>query len=168
MNSFVSSQFNYCPLLWMCHCRTIHTQINKIHERDLRIVYKNEDLSFDELLEKSGSVSIHYRNLQLLAVEIFKALNNLSSPVMSGLSKIKETKYNLRYTNGIVSNKPHTTMYGLDSVSYLAPKIWEQIPTEIRNCKTLNLFKVKIKTWVPAKCPCRLCKVYVSNVGYID
>ena len=83
---------------------------------------------------------------------------------MSELFKIKETKYNLRYAKGIVSNKPHTTMYGLDSVSYLAPKI----PTEIRNCKTLNLFKVKIKTWVPAKCPCRLCKVYVSNVGYID
>ena len=87
---------------------------------------------------------------------------------MSELFKIMETKYNLRYANGIVSNKPHTTMNGLDSVSYLAPKIWEQIPTEIRNCKTLNLFKVKIKTWVPAKCPCRLCKVYVSNVGYID
>ena len=118
MNSFVSSQFNYCPLLWMCHCRTIHTQINKIHERALRIVYKDENLSFDELLEKSGSVSIQNRNLQLLAVEIFKALNNLSSPPpMSELFKIKETKYNLRHANGIVSNKPHTTMYGLDSVS---------------------------------------------------
>ena len=70
MNSFVSSQFNYCPLLWMCHCRTIHSRINNIHERALRIVFKVEDLSFDELLEKSGSVSIHYRNLQLLAVEI--------------------------------------------------------------------------------------------------
>ena len=72
MNSFVSSQFNYCPLLWMCHCRTLHTQINKIHERALRIVYKDEDLSFGELLEKSGSVSIHYRNLQLLAVEFLR------------------------------------------------------------------------------------------------
>ena len=107
----------------MCHCRDIHTQINKIHQSALRIVYKDVDLSFEELLEKSGSVSIHYRNLQLLAVVIFKALNNLSSPLMSELFKIKETKYNLRYVNGIVSTKPHTTRYEPDSILYLAPKI---------------------------------------------
>ena len=41
MNAFVSSQFNYCPLLWMCHSRVLHTQINRIHERALRIVYKD-------------------------------------------------------------------------------------------------------------------------------
>ena len=124
MNSFISSQFNYCPLLWMCHCRTIHTQINK----------------------------------STTQIWIGKHLN-LYSPLMSELFKIKETKYNLRYAKGIVSTKQHTTMYGLDSVSYLAPKIWEQIPTEIRNCKMLYLFTVKIKTWVLAKYPCRLCSV---------
>ena len=45
MNAFVSSQFNYCPLLWMCHSRVLHTQINRIHERALRIVYKDDLLS---------------------------------------------------------------------------------------------------------------------------
>ena len=61
----------------------------------------------------------------------------------------------------------HTGM-GLIAYTTSAPKICEQIPTEIRHCKMLNMFKVKIKTWIPAKCPCRLCKVYVSNVVYID
>ena len=51
MNAFIHSQFNYCPLLWMCHNRTIHSLINNIHERALRIVYKDDISSFTQLLE---------------------------------------------------------------------------------------------------------------------
>ena len=39
MNAFIKSQFGYCPLLWMCHSRSLHTHINKIHERTLCITY---------------------------------------------------------------------------------------------------------------------------------
>ena len=73
MNAFISSQFNYCPLIWMCHDREIHRQINRIHHRALSIVYRDYTSSFETLLEKSGSVSIHHRNIQQLAIEIFKA-----------------------------------------------------------------------------------------------
>ena len=67
MNSFISSQFT-CALLWMCHSRLLHTQINNI--RALHIVCK-DNTSFEVLLEESGSlVKIHCRNLQYLAVEI--------------------------------------------------------------------------------------------------
>ena len=52
MNAFITSQFGYCPLIWMCHNRNIHRQINKIHERALRIVYVDNNSSFDELLKK--------------------------------------------------------------------------------------------------------------------
>ena len=50
MKTFIQSQFNYCPLVWMFHSRTLNNKINKLHERALRIVYKNESLTFDELL----------------------------------------------------------------------------------------------------------------------
>ena len=76
----------------MSHSRTINSLVNSIHERALRIVYKDNTSSFAQLLEKSGSVCIHHNNLQILAVEIYKALNHLS-PLMFGLFKIKETKY---------------------------------------------------------------------------
>ena len=54
-------------------------------------MYKINISSFSLLLEKSGSVSILYRNLHVLAVEISKALNNLSYPLMLDLFKSKET-----------------------------------------------------------------------------
>ena len=116
-------------------------------------------LWFDTLLERSGSVSIHHRNLQHLAIEIYKALKHLSSPLMSELFKVKETKYSLRKGITLISNKANTTTYGINSISYLAPKIWDQIPDEIKECKSLNTFKLKIKRWIPRKCPCNLCKL---------
>ena len=104
MNAFINSQFSYCPLIWMCHSRTTHSLINNIHERALRIVYKDSISSFEQPLEKSGSVSIHHRNLQVLAIEIYKALNELSSLLMSDLFKLKEIKYSFRNGSVLVSS----------------------------------------------------------------
>ena len=78
MNAFITSQFSYCPLVWMSHSRTMNNRINKIHEKTLRLVYKDEkNLSLDDLLKKDKSVSIHQRNLQILAKEIYKFRNDL-------------------------------------------------------------------------------------------
>ena len=138
MNVFITSQFGYCPLIWMCHSRKIHRQIDKIHERALRIVYMDNVSSFDELLVKSKSVSIHTRNLQHLAIEIYKALHNLSSSLMSEIFRTKKSNYNFRNDAVLVPNRPISTMYGVKCISHLAPKIWELIPNEIRNCESLN------------------------------
>ena len=81
MKTFIISQFNYCPLVWMFHNRTMNNKINRLHERALRIVYKDEtdeNLSFQDLLDKDGAVRIHDRNLQRLAVEMYKVKNNIS------------------------------------------------------------------------------------------
>jgi len=66
------SQFQYCQLAWMFHSRHLNNKINKIHERALRIAYKDYVSSFDILLERDKSVTIHTKNLQTLMTEIFK------------------------------------------------------------------------------------------------
>ena len=115
MNAFISSQFCYCPLVWMCHNRSFNNRINRIHERSLRIVYKDDISTFEQLLEKSKSVTVHHRNLQCLATEIYKAINNLSSTLMSELFKIKDKRYNLRKENTLVQNNVRTTTYRLNT-----------------------------------------------------
>ena len=72
IKSFVTSQFSYCPLIWMFHSRRLNNKINSIHERALRITYQDNTSTFQELLNKDNSVSIHHRNLQVLATEMFK------------------------------------------------------------------------------------------------
>ena len=94
----------------------MHAQLNKIHERALRIVYRYHGSSFQVPLEKSGSVAIHHRNLQHLAIEIYKVLHNVSPSFMSELFAIKEMKYNLHNQNALISKKPCTSSYGIDSI----------------------------------------------------
>ena len=89
MNAFFKSQFNYCPLIWMCHSRENNNKINRLHERCLRIIYNDKRSSFNALLEKDGSVSIHERNIKVLATEIFKVRKNLAPPEMHEIFKLK-------------------------------------------------------------------------------
>ena len=66
----------YIPL-WMNHSRTLNNCINVLHKRALSLVYNDFASSFSELLEKGESVTIHHRNLQTPAYEIFKVKNNM-------------------------------------------------------------------------------------------
>ena len=59
IKAFVTSQFNYCPLIWMFYSRELNKRTNSIRERALRLVYQDNSLSFAELLEKDNSVTIH-------------------------------------------------------------------------------------------------------------
>ena len=72
MNALFKSQFNYCPLIWMCCNRSLNNKIDRLHERSLRIVHSDKISDFSELLEKDGSVSIRYQNIRQLAIGMFK------------------------------------------------------------------------------------------------
>ena len=72
----LDSQFSYCPLIWMFHSRTLNNRINKSHETALRLVYKDSEYTFEQLLEKDDSLTIHHRNIQKLAIEIYKVIHN--------------------------------------------------------------------------------------------
>ena len=41
MKAFIPSQFGYCPVIWMFHNRKLNAKINRLHERALKIVYKD-------------------------------------------------------------------------------------------------------------------------------
>ena len=52
-------------------------------------MYNDKQSSFNELLEKDGSVSIHERNLHVLATEMYKISNGLSTPLMKDIFPTK-------------------------------------------------------------------------------
>ena len=83
VSSLFISQFNYCPLIWMSHSRIINNKIIRLHERCLRLLYGDKSSSFEKLLEQDKSVTIHTRNLQILATEMFKVYRNISPPIFS-------------------------------------------------------------------------------------
>ena len=132
MKAFVSSQFAYCPLIWMFHSRQINHKINKLHERALRIVYNDHFASFEERLSKVKSVTVHQRNLQILATEMYKILNGLFPDIMQDIFETKSNYYNTRNTSTFTSRNIKTVRYGLQTISYMAPKIWNLVPKEMK------------------------------------
>ena len=104
-------------------CRTLNNKINKIDEHALRIVFKDNNSTFEDLLLKAGTITIHHRNIQTLPVEICKVLHNLSLPLMSELFSFKDMDYNLRGSSRLNSNNVRTVNYGTETILYLATKI---------------------------------------------
>ena len=78
IKSFITTQFSYCPIVWMCHDRSLNSKVNRIHEMALRISYQDFQSTFSALLVKNNSFTMHQKNLQLLAIEIFKVKINIS------------------------------------------------------------------------------------------
>ena len=113
MKSFIMSHFRYCPLIWMFHDRATNNRINKIHERALRIVYRDIESTFNELLAIENSVSVHQRNLQLLMIEIYKTKKKLNPSAMEDIFVEKMKTYNLRNNDGLIVPRAKTKLMGL-------------------------------------------------------
>ena len=147
VNSFITSQFSYCPLIWMFHCRRMEHRINKIHERALHLICSSDSkLTFKELLDKTKTLSIHQKNLQVLATEIFKVKLNISPDILKELLSFNVRNYNLRSQSTLKRIKTNSVYFGSESLSSLAPKIWDLVPDSFKNENSLERFKNRITT----------------------
>ena len=169
MKTFIESQFKYCPLLWMFHSRRINNRINRLHERALRVVYKDDTLSFEKLLEKDDSFTTHDRNLQNLAILMYKVQNDLvPAPIQEIFTKNpNDTNFRDDRDGNWIIPKVRTVNNGLETIRYRGPIIWNLLPKEFKSLKTLETFKEKIKSWKPQGCKCRICEVYIKGVGFV-
>ena len=167
MNAYFMSQFGYCPLVWMNHSRALNNRINGLHKRALSFIYNHFSSSFSEHLEKDKSVTIHHRNLQTLAYEIFKVKRNMAPEILAEIFPQKESNYSLRNSTALQGRSIKTVMYGSETISSLGPKIWDILPTELKKIVSPTLCKKKTREWAPKNCPCRLCKTYVQNIGFL-
>ena len=125
MKSFVTSQLSHCPLIWMFRSRRLNNKINSIHKRALRITCQGNTSTFQELLNKDKSLSMHQRNVQVLATEIFKIHRGLSPEILRETFMSKTGSYNLRKNNSFEKRKVHSVYHGTESLSFLGPKMWD-------------------------------------------
>ena len=65
--------------------RKTNSRTNPLHDRALRIVYKNRDLSFDHLFKNDGSFMIHHRNIHTLSIELLKVKNDLLGEIINNI-----------------------------------------------------------------------------------
>ena len=146
MNVFFKAQFNHCPIIWMFHSRCLHNKIVRLHEGCLRMIYHDKISNFEELLNKVNSVSIHHNNMHALAFEMCKVANDMSPDIMNEIFKLRNNPhYNLRHASHFSTDPIHSVYYGTESGAYLRPKMWEQIPAEIKIRNLLMVLRKKLK-----------------------
>ena len=116
----------------MFHSRKLNARINSLHERDLRVVYKYSDSSFEELIRRDSSKTLHQQNLQNLMTEISKAKTGIAPELMKGVFEQADVPYNLRNRSKCSSSIPCTEKYDFETVSSIGPKLWDKVPQEIK------------------------------------
>ena len=135
--TFIMSQFNYCPLVWMCHSRGLNNKITNIHIKALRTVYQDNS-NLQDLLQKGKSVSIHMKNLQYLATGIYKVENWLSPEISKEVFIFQENEnYNLTSSTQLTNRNIHTAHFGTGTITNVVPKILKLVLDDIKNASLL-------------------------------
>ena len=124
------------------------------------MVYNDYELPFDRILEENKQKSTHQKNIESLAIEIYKFQASLTQSIMSDLFVTRENNYNLRNFQELESSLRRTVKFGTEIISYRGPQIWNLIPERIR--------ALEITTWKCDACPFRMCKTYIQHVGFIN
>ena len=111
----------------------------------LRIIYDESNSKFEDFLTTDSSFIIHHQNIQTLEIEMFKIHQGFSQ-----ISFLDENNfYSLRSQPDFQIPRIKTSLKGAESVRYLGPVIWNNIPIEIRSIKNLGKFKTEIRQWKP-------------------
>ena len=149
------SQYRYCSLTWMFYSRKSNNKINLLHERALKIIHNDQISSFQELLDKDNSFTVYHFNIQSLAIEIFKVINNIAVTIIDDLFTTYHS-YNLLSKSKFVDPSVGTVHNGQNSIQHYGPLIWNMIPDYIKDSETLDIFKDKMRKWKPINCLCCL------------
>ena len=92
IKSYIISNFNYCPKLWIFSTAKFLTKIESLQKRAVRFLYNDYSISYEDLLEKAGKVKISVNRLRNLSVEIYKTKNKLNPEFVNNIFKVKENK----------------------------------------------------------------------------
>ena len=95
-NSFILSNFNYCPLVWYFSTAKQVQKIEKIQERVLRFVHNDYETDYPSLLKNNKSVTMEVKRMRYLSIEIYKTLHYLNPQYMKQLFQLNESKYSSR------------------------------------------------------------------------
>ena len=92
----------------------------------------------------------------------------LSPPIMNDILTLDENaSYNLRSDVTVTRRNIKTNKFGFETITTIGAALWRNLPNDIKNSDSLNIFKHRITQWTPDNCPCKICRNFIKNLGYI-
>ena len=142
---FRNRNFIYCPLVWHFSSAALSQEIEKVQERDLRLLYNDSFSSYSSLLLKAERPTMEVSRLRRLAIEVFKTLKCLNPDFMH--TYFKKGSHSPSRKNGLVVNRAKTTTFGEKSLRTLVHKIWSFLLKDVKDLTFLQKFTEFIEIW---------------------
>jgi len=161
-NSFIVSNFNYCPLVYHICGKVSSLDMERIQLRGLRLVHNDFTSDHATLRQKANVSTLFISRLRSLCMYVYKVVHNIVPNGSCVSFNLKETPYTFR-NNMILNQEAFSTVtYGYNALSYLGAKAWNMLPNDFK-CMPLNEFKQCILKWDGLSCcgKCHLCFITV-------
>ena len=162
-NAFIASNSNYCNTVWhFCSNRSLY-KLEKIHKQALRVVLNDYSSSYRNLLDRVSKPTLYVSRLKAIAIEAYKCKANENADYINVIVNPVIKPYNLRGGPRAKQPKVNTTSCGLHSFTYQVAKLWNEMPSYIKEATSLHNFKSLLSKWAGPECHCGscvLCKVY--------
>ena len=162
-NAFIASNFNHCNTVWhFCSNRSLY-KLEKVHKQALRVVLNDYSSSYRNLLDKVSKPTLYVSRLKAITIEAYKCKANENPDYINVMLIPLIKPYNLRGGPHAEQPKVNTTSCGLNSFTYQVAKLWNEIPSSIKDVNSLLHFKSLLSKCARPECHCGsciLCKVY--------
>ena len=156
-NTFIMSNFNFCPIVWN-FCGSVQIRkMEKIQERALRFVFNDPNSEYMELLQKANSDMLHLKRIKVIACEVFKSVHGLNPSFMKDMFSEKTGAYDFRDGHKLEMKRFRKMRYGRCTFTYYGAHVWNLLPVDFKECTTLRSFKNIISAWEGPNCKCSLC-----------
>ena len=110
----------------------MNNKVNRLHEQAFQVVYNERQSTIEELLNEDNSVTIHQKNFQVLAAELYKVHHGLTHDIIKDVFKISNVKYNFTNDSFFISHKNIKFVQSISkTISYLGPKICDLLPKSV-------------------------------------
>ena len=147
-------------MVWhFCSCKNT-AKIERIHKRALKFMLNDFTSDYETLIAKANTSTLEVKRLRSICTEIYKIANDLNAPYMKELFIPRNSTYALRGSQNLSVPRVNQTTYGLKSIRYQGPKIWNSLPADFHKASSLDEFKNLMKTWNGPTCNCNFCKYW--------
>jgi hypothetical protein len=143
--------------VWHFCSKSNTEKLEKLQYRGLRIVFNDNESSYEALLNKVKLTTLHLSRMRTIAIETFKMIDNISPEYVRSLVNVKSSSYNFRYENTLEIPNVKTVRYGKNSFRFEAVQVWNNLPNNIRTAQEYKEFIRLIRTWTGPKCRCAMC-----------
>ncbi len=149
VGTFDNTRLDYCnALLGGCPASSIN-KLQIVQNAAARVLTRSRKYDhITPILQSLHWLPIKYRISYKILLLAYKALNGLAPAYLTSLLSRYNPSRSLRSQNSglLVVPRIAKSTKGGRAFSYLAPKLWNSLPDNIRGSDTLSLFKSRLKT----------------------